>query len=165
MRMTLLRGGDVYTPDRAGTCDLLLVGERIARIGPDLGDLAGVRDVDVRDVRGLRIIPGFIDQHVHLAGGGGGGGFATRGPEVMLTDLIRWGITTAVGVTGTDGTTRTLIALLAKARALEAEGLSTYIWTGSYDVPTPMILSIRIKSLRILPVSVGVGTSYEPVQM
>ena len=83
------------------------------------------------------IVPGFIDQHVHVTGGGGGGGFATRGPEAMLTDLTRWGITTVVGITGTDGTTRTPVALLAKVRALEIEGLTAYMWTGAYDVPPP----------------------------
>src|SRR5581483_11620292 len=124
---------------------VLLVGERIARVGPGLAaEVAGLRGVRVRDAGGLRMVPGFIDQHVHLAGGGGGGGFATRGPEAKLSDLTRWGITTAVGITGTDGTTRPLVALLAKVRALEAEGLSTYMWTGAYDVPTPTLTgSIR----------------------
>src|SRR5699024_3363663 len=32
---------------------------------------------------------------------------------------------------------RHLTSLLAKARGLEIEGISTYIYTGNYDVPTP----------------------------
>src|SRR6266540_80514 len=139
MEMTLLRGGELYAPEPAGHGDVLIVGERVARAGGDLGAFAHLDGVTVRDVSGLRVVPGFIDQHVHVTGGGGGGGFVTRGPEVMLTDLTRWGITTVVGITGTDGTTRTPIALLAKIRALEAEGLSAYMWTGAYGVPLERI--------------------------
>lgn len=155
---TLIRGAEVYTPDPAGAVDVLLVGERIARVGPGLAaEVAGLRGVRVRDAGGLRMVPGFIDQHVHLAGGGGGGGFATRGPEAKLSDLTRWGITTAVGITGTDGTTRPLVALLAKVRALEAEGLSTYMWTGAYDVPTPTLTGSIRTDLVWIDKMIGVG--------
>jgi beta-aspartyl-dipeptidase (metallo-type) len=157
MEMTLLRGGEVYTPDPAGPLDLLLVGERIARAARDLGALARIEGVEVRDVRGLSIVPGFIDQHVHVTGGGGGGGFATRGPEAMLTDLTRWGITTVVGITGTDGTTRTPVALLAKVRALEIEGLTAYMWTGAYDVPPPTLTGSVRGDLVMVDKVIGVG--------
>lgn len=155
--MTLLRGADVYAPDALGTMDVLVVGERVARVAPDLRDLARLPGVGVRDAGGLKLVPGFIDQHVHVAGGGGGGGFETRGPEAMLSDLTRWGITTAVGITGTDGTTRTLIALLAKVRALEAEGLSAYMWTGAYDVPTPALTGSIRQDLVLIDKIIGVG--------
>ena len=157
MGMTVLRGADVYAPDALGTRDVLVVGERIARVGADLRDLARLPGVDIRDAGGLTLVPGFIDQHVHVAGGGGGGGFETRGPEAMLTDFTRWGITTAVGITGTDGTTRTLIALLSKARALEAEGLTTYMWTGAYDVPTPTLTGSIRQDLVLIDKVIGVG--------
>lgn len=155
--MTLLRGADVYAPEALGSMDVLVVGERIARLGADLRALAGLPGVEVRDVGGLKLVPGFIDQHVHVAGGGGGGGFETRGPEAMLTDLTRWGITTAVGITGTDGTTRTLIALLSKVRALEAEGLSAWMWTGAYDVPTPTLTGSIRHDLVLIDKVIGVG--------
>jgi beta-aspartyl-dipeptidase (metallo-type) len=157
MDMTLLRGGEVFTPDPAGRQDLLIVGERVAAVAGDLGAFAGLPGVTVRDAAGLSIVPGFIDQHVHLTGGGGGGGFGTRGPEAMLTDLTRWGITTAVGITGTDGTTRTPIALLAKVRALEVEGLTAYMWTGAYDVPPPTLTGTIRGDLVMVDKVVGVG--------
>ena len=72
-------------------------------------------------------MPGFIDGHVHMTGGGGEGGYATRTPELSLSDAIRGGVTTIVGCLGTDGVTRSLAALLAKARALDEEGISTFI--------------------------------------
>jgi beta-aspartyl-dipeptidase (metallo-type) len=157
MAMTLLRGADVYAPEALGVRDVLVVGERVARVAADLGAFAGLEGVEVRDVRGLSMVPGFIDQHVHVTGGGGGGGFVTRGPEAMLTDLTRWGITTVVGITGTDGTTRTPIALLAKVRALEAEGLTAYMWTGAYDVPPPTLTGTVRGDLVMIDKVIGVG--------
>ncbi|UTI86320.1 hypothetical protein NIT60_08255 [Mammaliicoccus sciuri] len=44
----------------------------------------------------------------------------TRTPEVQLTHLISNGITSVVGLIGTDGISRTLTSLYAKAQALEA---------------------------------------------
>ncbi|MBE3073235.1 MAG: hypothetical protein IMZ67_09685, partial [Acidobacteria bacterium] len=39
----------------------------------------------------FRAVPGFIDAHVHMTGGGGEGGYATRTPELLLSDAIRGG--------------------------------------------------------------------------
>lgn len=158
MSFTLVRNADVFAPEPLGVTDVLVVGERVAAIGKDLArEFAAVRGVTVHDAAGLRLVPGFIDQHVHLQGGGGGGGFVTRGPEVMLTDLTRWGITTAVGITGTDGTTRSLLGLLGKVRALEAEGLSAWMWTGSYDVPVPTLTGSIRGDLVMIDKVIGVG--------
>ena len=77
----------------------------------------------------------MIDAHVHILGGGGEGGYRTRTPEIMLSDIICGGVTTVVGCLGTDGTTRTMTNLIAKARGLEEEGITAYIYTGSYQVP------------------------------
>ena len=68
-------------------------------------------------------------------GGGGEGGFSTRTPEATLSDLTTAGVTTVVGTLGTDGIARDMNALLAKARGLEEEGITTYIYTGSYRLP------------------------------
>jgi beta-aspartyl-dipeptidase (metallo-type) len=158
MPFTLIRNADVYTPDHAGVMDVLIAGERVARVGRELQkEFGAVRGLTVRDGDGLRLVPGFIDQHVHVAGGGGGGGFVTRGPEAMMSDLTRWGITTAVGITGTDGTTRALIGLLAKVHALEAEGLSAWMWTGSYDVPAPTLTGSIRGDLVLIDKVIGVG--------
>ena len=158
MPLTLIRNADVYTPDHAGVMDVLIVGERVARVGKDLQkEFGAVRGLTVREGDGLRLVPGFIDQHVHVAGGGGGGGFVTRGPEAMMSDLTRWGITTAVGITGTDGTTRALIGLLAKVHALEAEGISAWMWTGSYDVPAPTLTGSIRGDLVLIDKVIGVG--------
>jgi beta-aspartyl-dipeptidase (metallo-type) len=53
----------------------------------------------------------------------------------MLSSLIKGGITTVVGLLGTDGSTRHVETLFAKAKGLEYEGITTYILTGSYEYP------------------------------
>ncbi|MEQ1506428.1 MAG: amidohydrolase family protein, partial [Myxococcota bacterium] len=62
----LLRGATVVhgpgAPPRPDT-DVLIVGDRIAAIGPDLPPPDGGR---VLDVGGAWIVPGWIDAHVHL---------------------------------------------------------------------------------------------------
>ena len=79
------------------------------------------------------VTPGLIDLHVHLLGGGGEGGPRTRTPEITLSKISRAGVTTVVGCLGTDDVSRRPETLLAKAMQLEEEGISTYIYCGSYS--------------------------------
>ena len=58
---------------------------------------------------GLVCTPGLVDLHVHLAGGGGEAGPASRTPEAALSQLIQSGLTTVVGVTGTDSVMRSQV--------------------------------------------------------
>ena len=88
------------------------------------------------DGTGKLLIPGIIDPHVHVTGGGGEGSFHTQVPPVSLSDLIRGGVTTVVGLLGTDGITRSVENLLARVKALKEEGISTYACTGSYGFPS-----------------------------
>jgi beta-aspartyl-dipeptidase (metallo-type) len=92
-----------------------------------------------------------------MLGGGGEGGYKTRTPEAVLTDFTMAGITTAVGCLGTDGVTRSMVSLLAKARGLEEEGLNTYIYSGSYRVPVVTITGKVMKDLLIVDKVIGVG--------
>ena len=159
MYITLIQGGDVYSPAYLGRQSMLLVDGTIARIGQiDAAQLRALPlDVHIVDASGCLVIPGLIDPHIHLIGGGGESGFASRTPEIRLSDIVRSGVTTVVGCLGTDGTTRHLTSLLAKARALEEEGISAYIYTGNYQVPPPtMTVSVR-DDLIIVDKVVGVG--------
>lgn len=139
--ITLIKNAEVYAPESLGRQSILIFNDKIAKIGGiNEKSVTGIGvDYKIIDAGGDIITPGFIDPHIHLVGGGGEGGFATRTPEVQLSDLIQSGITSVAGLLGTDGTTRHLESLLAKARGLEIEGISTYIYTGNYDVPTPTI--------------------------
>ncbi|MFN7989964.1 MAG: beta-aspartyl-peptidase [Thermoanaerobaculia bacterium] len=153
--MIAIHDVETFTPEPAGRVDLLLAGTRVERIGPPISLPPGLADEMCGD--GLVAVPGLVDAHVHFAGGGGEGGFATRTPELDLGDAIRGGVTTVVGCLGTDGVARSLPALLAKAFALEEEGLSTFILTGSYGVPLVTLTGSAERDLLLIEKVVGVG--------
>lgn len=153
--MLLLKNADVYAPAAIGRADILMAGGRIVMVGPDI-EVPG-RLCERVDASGLVAAPGFIDGHVHLAGGGGEGGFATRTPELALADAVGGGITTVVGCLGTDGVTRSPAGLLAKARALDEEGLSTFVLTGHYAVPVQTLTGSIERDLLLVDKVVGVG--------
>lgn len=155
MSMVLLRNGEVYGPRPLGKCDLLLAGGKIIAMGTDLNP-SGL-DVEIIDLAGKRVLPGFVDGHTHLAGAGGEGGPATRTPELQLSQLIKAGVTTVVGCLGTDGITRTPAALLMKARGIEAEGLTARVYTGSYQVPPPTICGEVAHDICYVDAVIGVG--------
>jgi dihydropyrimidinase len=60
---TIIRGGNVVTPQGTGTTDIGIVGEKIATIAPDLVAAPKTR---VIDAAGYHVIPGVLDVHVHL---------------------------------------------------------------------------------------------------
>ena len=121
--MLLIKNATVYAPEPLGVKDIFLAGGEICAIrdsiapGPDL-------PVEVVDGTGQLLLPGFIDSHVHILGGGGEGGYRSRTPELKLSDMIRAGTTTVVGCLGTDGVTRRMENLIAKAKQLKDEGVS-----------------------------------------
>ena len=90
-------------------------------------------ELETIDASGCFAMPGLIDPHVHLIGGSGENGFASQSPEFFAGELLRAGITTVAGTLGTDTTTRTMHALLARVKALRDEGLAAYAWSGGYD--------------------------------
>lgn len=156
--VTIIRNAKVYQPEYAGVKDILILGDRIAAVGEHLrADFGGSLEVQEINGEGMAAVPGFIDSHEHIMGGGGEGGFHTRTPEASLGDLIRNGITTVVGCIGTDGVGRDMTALLAKAHALENEGITTYAYTGSYQVPVHTLTDSLMKDIMMLDKVIGVG--------
>lgn len=156
--LTLIKNGEVYAPKYLGHKSILLCNDKIIKIGEvDERNLANELELEVIDATNCIVMPGIIDPHVHLIGGGGEGGFATRTPEIQLSDIARSGITTVVGCLGTDGTTRHMTSLLAKARGLEEEGISTYIYTGNYHIPTPTITSSVKDDVILIDKVIGAG--------
>lgn len=153
---TLLKNAHVIAPEDLGVKDILVAGEKIAMIGEGLS-LPAVYDCEVVDCEGNYVVPGFIDSHVHLIGGGGEGGYATRTPEVQLTDITTSGVTTVLGLLGTDGVTRHVASLLAKARGLEDEGITAYIYSGSYEIPTPTITGSVRNDIILIDKVIGTG--------
>jgi beta-aspartyl-dipeptidase (metallo-type) len=137
--------------------DVLVVYGRIVALGPALDWPSAFGPPRVEDLEGRRLLPGLVDLHVHLAGGGGEGGFVNRTPAMTVGALARAGITTAVGLLGTDGVTRSVAGLLAHARAIAAEGITTRIFTGAYEVPTRTLTGSLRSDLVLVNDVVGTG--------
>ncbi len=154
--MILIRNDTLFDPAPCGVVDLFLGAGRILGVGTDITPPAGVDCLTI-DGTGLSATPGFIDGHVHIAGAGGDGGPATRTPEVQPDQLALAGTTSCVGCLGTDGITRTVGSLVMKAKSLRAQGLSTWCYTGSYQVPPPVLTGGVSEDLCYIEEIIGVG--------
>jgi len=149
----LLKNAKLYCPEHTSDTDVLIVGMSIAAIGKNLR-LPDFIEGEVIDLRGKSLVPGFIDAHVHICGGGGEAGPASRTPELQLSQLTRAGTTTVVGCLGTDSVSRSIAELLVKANALHEEGISTFIYSGAYQVPTRTLLPTLEQDLVLI---IGAG--------
>ncbi|MBS4014633.1 MAG: beta-aspartyl-peptidase [Bacteroidetes bacterium] len=154
--MILIKNCEVYNPDYIGKKDVLIAGTKIVKIADSI-DIPLSWNIEVIDGYGKKLIPGLIDAHVHIAGAGGEGGPATRTPEMQLSHMLEAGVTGVVGCLGTDGMTRTVESVLMKAKGLKHEGVSAWIYTGSYQVPTPTILGDVGKDIALIEEVIGVG--------
>lgn len=154
--MILLKNCEVYAPAYQGKKDILTAGGKIIAISDKIEKPIGV-NIEEIECLGLKAVPGFIDGHVHIAGAGGEGGPATRTPELQLSLLVEAGVTTVVGCLGTDGMTRSVESVLMKAKGLKADGVSAYIYTGAYQVPTPTITGDVGKDIAMIDEVIGVG--------
>ena len=137
----VLKNCDLYAPEPLGMADLTILDGKFLSLNEDFSTALKLLGAEVKviDCEGALVLPGLVDAHVHFGGAGGEGGAVYRTPPLQLSELTSAGITSAVGLLGTDGYCRSLRELLMKARALEEEGLSTWIFTGSYQIPGPTI--------------------------
>lgn len=154
--ITLFKEIQVFAPENLGTKDVLCGGNQILLIDDHI-DLQGLNDVHIIQGKGLKLLPGFIDAHVHIAGAGGEGGPASRTPEMQLSHMLEAGVTTVVGCLGTDGLTRNLESVLMKAKSLKQEGVSAYMYTGAYQVPTPTMLGDVGRDIALIEEVIGAG--------
>ena len=152
--MMLIKNIEIYSPKNIGINDVFISGGKIALIDKNINLFS--KKIKVIDGTGKKLIPGLIDNHIHLTGGGGEGSFKTRVPEIELSKLIEGGITTAVGLLGTDSTTRSVENLIAKAKALKEEGLSIYVVTGSYGYPSVTLTGSVKKDITFIDEVIGV---------
>lgn len=155
--ITVIKNAEVYSPEYLGRKDIVIVGEKIEGIYENIKVPEEFLTVEVIDAEGKILVPGFIDAHVHLIGGGGEGGYRTRTPELSLSKITSAGITTVVGVIGTDGICRSMRSLLAKVKALKAEGITAYCYTGSYDIPVKTMTDSIKGDLLLVEEVIGVG--------
>lgn len=154
--LEVLTNARVFAPEDLGVCHLRIGGGRILSVSQDSEAVSAPHAI-VTDIGGRRLIPGFIDGHAHVTGGGGEAGFKSRVPPVPLSFFTSAGVTSVVGVLGTDDTTRDTRGLLAQTRALREEGLGAWCHTGGYHVPPVTFTgSVRDDIVYLDPV-IGIG--------
>ncbi|RNL61911.1 hypothetical protein EFK50_08755 [Nocardioides marmoriginsengisoli] len=148
--MTLLRGAELVLPHGiTDQGDVLLVGDRIAAVGGDLGAAVALGPVEV-DASGHRAIPAFVDQHCHPIGGGGGGGPETQGFPIPVERFVEAGVGTVVGCLGNDSVVRRPEALLARVKGLRRHGFGAHLYTGEIGYPPETVTGSIRRDLALL---------------
>ena len=155
--MLLLRNADVFAPRALGLRHLLLGGGRILWMGESLGEMPEALAIDTLDLQGLRLIPGFIDGHVHVSGGGGEAGFASRVPAPMLSRYTQAGVTSVIGLLGTDDAGRGTAELLAHVYALREQGMNAWAYCGGYHLPPTTLTGTVRGDIAFAEPLIGVG--------
>lgn len=159
MSFILIKRGEIYSPEYNGNKDILIVNDKILLIDRNITEsTVYVLDKDIKIINASKyiVITGFIDQHVHINGAGGEGVPQYRTPPIQLSELTKAGITSVIGLLGTDGVARSLKALLMKSRGLENEGISTWLYTGAYQYPSPTITGDILSDLMLIDKVIGV---------
>lgn len=154
--MLVIKNAELFAPQPIGKQDVLIGGEKILAIEHKISPSSLPGDVQVLDARGMLLVPGFIDGHQHFTGGGGEGGFQTRVPEPSISVNFKNGVTTAVGLLGTDSLTRSVENLYAKTQALNAEGMTAFMLTGAYWYPSPTLTGSVARDMVYLQPVIGV---------
>ena len=151
----VIKHADVYAPQHLGLRDILICGETICAVEERIELTATGAPVEVIDLHGAAVGPGYLDGHVHVTGGGGEQGPASRVPECRVSELVSCGVTTVLGLLGTDCITRSLENLQAKTRALSQEGISAYMLTGSYRIPSPTLTGSVMRDMVLVKEVIG----------
>lgn len=146
--MQLFKGGRVFAPESKGAKDVLVHGGRILKVAEQIDPPPGFQ-VETKDMSDNYLVPGYIDPHVHVTGGGGEAGPTSRVPEVQLADLTKYGVTTVVGLLGTDNVSRHPETLLAKVKALN-EHITAFMYTGSYHLPPDTVTGSVKKDIALI---------------
>lgn len=142
--MHLLLNADLHAPASLGHHHLLIGGGQVLWLGTEPPSLPRGLGIAVHDLDGRRLIPGLVDGHVHVTGGGGEAGPGTKVPPLGLSRFTRHGVTTVVGLLGTDDATRSPAELVAAVHGLRAEGLGAWCWTAGYHLP-PVTLTGTVR--------------------
>ncbi|MDP6963431.1 MAG: beta-aspartyl-peptidase [Planctomycetota bacterium] len=157
--LQILRNARVYAPQALGLKDVLIGGGRILAIAEpkSVFELPSEAEFIEHDLLGRPLIPGLVDCHAHITGGGGEDGASSKVPAPLSTTYFAAGVTTVVGLLGTDDITRSTEELLAGVRALREEGLSAWCWTGGYHYPLTTLTGSPREDIVHLDAVIGVG--------
>lgn len=152
MHCTVLKNARLL--GETNTTDIFLAGGVIAMIAPAInpGNLA----CTTVDLEGRTVIPGLVDGHVHYLGTAGDEGLDSKTPEIFVSHFFKHGVTTAVGVLGFGSVVEGPRHLYAKTNTLYEDGLSAYMHTGTFDIPSPTVTGSVKEDLVMLPRVLGV---------
>ena len=152
----LIKNVKVFRDGEWKDTEILIAGTSIEKVADKID--VSYSGMEVIDGQGMKAIPGLIDQHVHVTGGGGEGSFVTQVPGLSLSAPVKAGVTTIVGVLGTDGITRSVENLVAKTKALNEFGITAYCLTGSYQYPSPTLTGSVLRDITFINEIIGVKT-------
>lgn len=130
---TLIKNAHVFAPKDLGMKDVLICNNKIIEVKENIEFNYEHEEIEAS---GKYVLPGFIDQHVHIIGGGGENGFSSLIRELQVSDCVKYGVTSVVGLLGTDGHVKSIEQLVARTKALKEQGMSAWCLTGSYEVPS-----------------------------
>ena len=153
--LTLLKNADVYAPAHLGQRDILVAAGQVVAIEP-LIDSAHYPHAHVVDLNNARVVPGLVDGHLHQIGGCGLEGYNSRAPEIWAGEIAAAGITTSVATPGIENLTKNMDGVLAKAYALEADGLSAFAFIGGFRKPFMSVTGSVRRDLYLVEKIIGV---------
>lgn len=153
--MILIKKIRIYAPEDLGVKDILIANDKILEIGEGLENFV-LPGTKIIDGKGKIAVPGFVDQHVHITGGGGESGYASKIHEISLTDCIKNGVTSVVGLLGTDSSSRSVENLVSKTKGLKQEGMSAWCLTGGYEYPSANLTGQVKKDIMFIDEVIGV---------
>ena len=84
---------------------------------------------------------------------------SSRIGEINVDDILKYGVTTVIGVLGTDTTTKTVENLVAKTKALNEEGITAYCLSGGYEFPSPTLTGRIQKDIAFINEVIGLKTA------
>ena len=152
----LFKNAECYAPEYLGRQDILVALHKIVKILPYIPE-GNLPDLEIIECNGNIACPGFIDQHVHISGGGGEQGPKSSITPIEVDKLTSAGVTTVVGLLGADAVGKSMQGLLMKARSLEADGLTTYIYSGYYGIPPVTITGRILTDIALIDKIIGAG--------
>ena len=155
--LILLKNAQVYSPENIGIHDVLIASGKIIGLSHNPIEVLPSWGVEIIDLAGKRLLPGFIDCHAHITGGGGENGFSSQVMPVPIQQFTSVGVTTVVGLLGTDDITRSSANLLSRVYALREQGMSAYCWTGGYHYPLTTLMGSAKRDLVFIEPMIGIG--------
>jgi beta-aspartyl-dipeptidase (metallo-type) len=153
----LLTNAQVFAPQPLGLKVVLTCAGKIVYIGDQAPTLDPALQVQRTDLQGAALVPGLIDGHTHITGGGGESGASSRVPAPFLGQFTRAGVTSVIGVLGTDDLTRNTQTLVTQAYGLREQGLSAWCFTGGYHLPLMTLTGDARSDIVNLEPVIGIG--------